>query len=104
MPPQIRIVEGSRQRSLVIRRSYEGGLVCKNMSEDRRKEIVRRLSVDDLDRLLAKSTIEKLTERLIFLKRIYKGATLEDAADDVGWSSATGTQWTRRWNKGGLGY
>ncbi|ELZ45501.1 transposase [Halorubrum distributum JCM 9100] len=73
------------------------------MSGDRRKEIVRHLSEDDLDRLLAESTDEKLTERLIFVKRLYKGATLEDAADDVGRSSATGTRWARRWNKGGLG-
>jgi transposase len=73
------------------------------MSGDRRKEIVRHLSEDDLDRLLTESTDEKLTERLIFIKRLYKGATLEDAADDVGRSSATGTRWARRWNKGGLG-
>ncbi|AAV46465.1 transposase [Haloarcula marismortui ATCC 43049] len=73
------------------------------MSGERRKEIVRHLSEDDLDRLLAESTDEKLTERLIFIKRIYKGATLEDAADDVGRSSGTGTRWARRWNKGGLG-
>ncbi len=52
------------------------------MSEDRRKEIVRHLSEDDLNRLLAESTDEKLTERLIFIKRLYKGATLEDAADE----------------------
>ena len=45
------------------------------MSGDRRKEIVRHLSEDDLNRLLAESTNQKLTERLIFLKRLYKGAT-----------------------------
>jgi len=73
------------------------------MSGDRRKEIIRHLTEDDLDRLLSESTDSKLTERLIFLKRIYKGATLEDAADDVGKSSATGTRWAQRWNKGGLG-
>ena len=73
------------------------------MSEDRRKEIVRHLSEDDLNRLLAESTDEKLTERLIFIKRLYKGATLEDAADDVGRSSGTGTRWAHRWNEGGLG-
>ena len=55
-----------------------------SMSEDRHKEIVRHLSEDDLDRLLAESTDEKLTERLIFIKRLYKEATLKDAADDVG--------------------
>ena len=73
------------------------------MPGDRRKEIVRHLSEDDLDRLLAESTDEKLTERLIFVKRLYKGATLEDAADDVGRSSGTGTRWgppvERRWSR-----
>ncbi len=74
------------------------------MSGDRHKEIVRHLSEDDLDRLLAESTDEKMTQRLIFIKRLYKGATLEDAADDVGKSSPTGTRWARRWNQGGLGH
>jgi len=63
------------------------------MPGDRPKEIVRHLSEDDLDRLLAESADEKLTERLIFIKRLYKGAALEGAADDVGRSSATGTRW-----------
>ena len=35
-----------------------------SMSGDRRKEIIRHLNEDDLDRLLAESTDEKLTERL----------------------------------------
>jgi len=63
------------------------------MSEGRREEIIRHLSEDDLNRLLSESTDQKLTERLIFLKRVYKGATLDDAADDVGRSSATGAPW-----------
>jgi transposase len=73
------------------------------MSGNRRKELARHLNEDNLDRILAESTDEKLTERLSFIKRIYKGATLEDAADDVGTSFGTGTRWARRWNKGGLG-
>ncbi|GAA0451342.1 hypothetical protein GCM10008985_03740 [Halococcus dombrowskii] len=73
------------------------------MSGDRRKEIVRHLSEDDLNRLLAETDNEKVSKRLTFVKRLYKGATLEDAADDVGRSSATATRWVRRWNEGGLG-
>ena len=73
------------------------------MTEDRRKEIVRHLSEDDLDRLLNETDDEKISKRLTFVKRLYKGATLEDAADDVGRSSATATRWARRWNEGGLG-
>lgn len=73
------------------------------MTGDRRKEIVRHLSEDDLDQLLNKIDDEKISKRLTFVKRLYKGATLEDAADDVGRSSATATRWVRRWNEGGLG-
>ena len=52
----------------------------------REKEIVRHLSEDDLDRLLTQTDSEKVSKRLTFVKRLYKGATLEDAADDVGMS------------------
>jgi transposase len=73
------------------------------MTVGRRKEIVRHLSENDLDRLLDETDDDKTSKRLTFVKRLYKGATLEDAADDVGKSSATGTRWARRWNEGGLG-
>ena len=73
------------------------------MNGDRRKEIVRYLSADDLYQLLAETDDEKMSKRLMFVKRLYKGATLEDAADDVGKSASTGSRWARRWNEGGLG-
>ena len=57
---------------------WDGG----RMAKDRRKEIVRHLSEDDLDRLLAETDDDKISKRLTFVKRLYKGATLEDAADD----------------------
>ena len=69
----------------------------------REKEIIRHLSEDDIDRLLTETDDEKVSKRLIFVKRLYKGATLADAADDVGKSSGTGSNWARRWNEGGLG-
>jgi len=69
----------------------------------REKEIVRHLSEDDLNRLLTKTDDEKVSKRLTFVKRLYKGATLEDAADDVGMSQSTGSRWAKLWNKGGLG-
>ncbi len=69
----------------------------------REKEIVRHLSEDDLNRLLTETDDEKVSKRLIFVKRLYKGATLEDAAGDVGMSQSTGSRWAKLWNKGGLG-
>lgn len=69
----------------------------------RETEIVRHLSEDDLNRLLTTTDDEKVSKQLIFIKRLYKGATLEDAADDVGISQSTGSRWAKIWNKGGLG-
>lgn len=69
----------------------------------REKEIVRHLSEDDLDRLLTQTDNEKVSKRLTFIKRLYKGATLEDAADDVGMSQSTSSRWVKLWNEGGLG-
>jgi hypothetical protein len=61
------------------------------VSRYRRKEFVRQLSKDYFNRLLAESTDEKLIERPTSIERLYKGAMMEDAADDVGKSSGTGT-------------
>ena len=54
------------------------------MAGDRRKEIVRHLSKDDLDRLLAETDDDEISKQLTFVKRLYKGATFEDAADVIG--------------------
>jgi hypothetical protein len=73
------------------------------VSGDRRIEIVRHLDEEELDRLLDEADDPKVTKRLTFVKRLYKGANLEDAADDVGKSASTGSRWARRWNEVGLG-
>ena len=70
---------------------------------ERQKEIIRRLSVEELDQFLAETDGEKESKRLTFLKRVYKGSSLADAADDVGKSGSTGSRWAKRWNEGGLG-
>jgi transposase len=73
------------------------------MSGDRRIEIVRHLSEEDLDRLLFEADDDKIVRRLTFVKNLYKGDTLEEAANRVGKSQSTSSRWTRRWNDGGLG-
>jgi transposase-like protein len=73
------------------------------MSRDRRTEIVRHLSEEKLNRLLDEAGGPKTTKRLTFVKRLYKEANIEDAADDAGKSASTGSRWARRWNEGGLG-
>jgi len=69
----------------------------------REKEIVRHLNEEELDHLITEVDDKKISDRLIFIKRLYKGATLASAADDVGRTSGTGTRWAERWNEGGLG-
>jgi Transposase and inactivated derivatives len=69
----------------------------------REKEVVRHLSEEDLDRLLTEADDIKEYKRVVFINRLYKGATLAEAADDVGKSERTATNWVRRWNEGGLG-
>jgi transposase len=69
----------------------------------REKEIVPHLTEEDLDRLLNETDDVKVHERLVFIKRLYKGATLVEAADDIGKSEGTADNWAERWNEGGLG-
>jgi transposase len=69
----------------------------------REKEVVRHLDEEDLDRLLTETESVKVHERLVFIKQLYKGATLAEAADAVGRSEGTADNWIERWNDGGLG-
>src|SRR6056297_3473479 len=69
----------------------------------REKEVVWHLSDEDLERLLRETDEIKVYKRLVFLKLLYGGATLAEAADDVGISEGTASNWVRRWNEGGLG-
>ena len=73
------------------------------MSGDRRKDVVRHLSEEDIDRLLAEEDDPKIVLRLTFVKNLYEGDTLEEAANRVGKAKSTGSRWVRRWNEGGLG-
>ena len=66
-------------------------------------KVEKHLDEEDLDRLLSQTDDEKVSKRLTFVKRLYKGATPTEAADDVGKSESTGNRWLHRWNEGGLG-
>ena len=46
------------------------------MSGDRRIEIVRHLSEDELNRLLSEADDDKIVRRLTFIKNLYAGDTL----------------------------
>jgi transposase len=44
----------------------------------------------------------EVAKRFTFVKRLYKGANLKGAVDDVGKSASTGSRRGRRWKEDGL--
>jgi DNA-directed RNA polymerase specialized sigma24 family protein len=63
---------------------------------DRERNVVTHLSEGELDRLQAEADEINKYKRLIFLKRLYDGAPLAAAAEDVGISQATASNWVTR--------
>ena len=55
----------------------------------REKEPVQHLSEQELEQLLTEANDIKVYKRLVFLKLLYGGATLAEAAGDVGVSEGT---------------
>ena len=74
-------------RLVLQERFCEAGGVERYMT-DRVRNVVKHLSEGELDRLQAEADEIKEYKRLIFLKRLYDGATLAAAAEDVGISPA----------------
>lgn len=72
------------------------------MERSRRKEIERHLSEDEIDELLREAADEHRLRRLGFLKNLYRGDSIPEAADREGRSAATGDRWAEAWNEGGL--
>lgn len=68
----------------------------------RRKEIERHLTEEELDERITAADGPKITQRLCFIKNLYAGDTLGEAARRVGKSQPTGARWADRWNEGGL--
>ena len=72
------------------------------MTGGRRKEITYHLSEKKIDELLREATDDRRKERLGFLKNLYYGDLVAEAADREGRSAATGRRWADAWNEGGL--
>jgi transposase len=72
------------------------------MGTRRRKEIERHLSENDLDARLRDTEDPEMVRRLGFIKNLYRGDTLGDAADREGKSQPTGARWAAQWNDGGV--
>ncbi len=72
------------------------------MERSRRKEIKHHLSEEEIDELLREAEDDHRLRRLGFLKNIYQGDSIPEAADREGRSAASGDRWVEAWNEGGL--
>jgi putative transposase len=69
------------------------------MGRKRVYEVVKHVPAEELDKRIKK--LEKDTrvlKRLYFIRYLYRGMSVEEAADLVGVTKATGYAWLKRWN------
>ena len=72
------------------------------MGRKRIYEVVKHLPAEELDKMikgLEKDT--RVLKRLYFIRYLYRGMSVEKAADLVGVTKATGYTWLKRWNSRG---
>jgi transposase len=72
------------------------------MGTGRRKDIERHLSEAEVDARLRDEEDPEMVRRLGFIKNLYQGDTLGEAAGREGKSQPTGARWAARWNDGGV--
>ena len=72
------------------------------MERSRRKEIKHHLSEEEIDELLRDAEDEHRLRRLGFLKNLYQGDSIPEAADREGRSATTGGRWVDAWNEDGV--
>jgi hypothetical protein len=74
------------------------------MKGSRRFEVIEHLSEEELDTAIneaQKVDEARLVRRLCFVKNLYAGDVLEEAARRVGVSQANSSRWAHAWNDGG---
>lgn len=72
------------------------------MANGRRKDIHKHLTEETLDENLRQADDAEMVRRIGFIKNLYKGDTIAEAADRQGVSQPTGVRWSERWNSGGI--
>jgi len=72
------------------------------MSQKRVSVVKEHSSLKELDEMIKKLEIDfRVLKRLYFIRFQYKGMSVEESADFVGVTKATGYNWLKLWNKGG---
>ena len=72
------------------------------MGRKRVYEVVKCISAEELDNMIRKLERNvRVLKRLYFIRYLYKGLSVEESAELVGITKATGYSWLRRWNTSG---
>ena len=72
------------------------------MGRKRIYEVVKHMPVEKLNKRIKKLKKDaKVLKRLYFIRYLYKGMSIEEAAELVGVTKATGYEWLKRWNYDG---
>ncbi len=72
------------------------------MGRKKEKEVIRHVTLDDLDRKIKKEEKSiRVLERLYFIRFLYKGDTIKDAGERVNITEPTGYSWLDSWNRQG---
>jgi transposase len=72
------------------------------MGRARRKDIKHHLPEEEIDEMLREAEDDARLRRIGFVKNLYLGDTVPEAAEREGRSPATGTRWANEWNEGGF--
>lgn len=65
------------------------------------KEVIRHVSQDELKKLVRKEKNRHVLERLLFIRQLYIGDSVETACDRICISIQTGYNWLEAWNAKG---
>ena len=71
------------------------------MGNGRRRDVKRHLNEEELSDQLRTEIDPEMVRRLGFIKNLYQGDTISEAAKREGKSQPTGGRWLDRWNEGG---
>ena len=72
------------------------------MGRKRVYEVAKRIPVEELDKRIKRLEKDaRVLKRLYFIRYLCRGMSVEEAADLVGVTKATGYVWLKRWNSRG---
>ena len=64
-------------------------------------KVIKHLSEEEIDRKIREQKDARVLKRLYFIRHLYRGMSVKEAADLIGVTKATGYSYLKRWNSKG---